>query len=75
MKRITLSADAEQIDTARAIARAQGRTLNDAFREWLVELTSTSPMASEEGQSVDYDALMKTLRHTHPEQPRHRSQK
>ncbi len=57
MKNLTLSADEDLIERARAIARAQRRTLNAAFREWLVELTSR------EGSARDYDALMKKLSH------------
>jgi predicted transcriptional regulator len=57
MKNLTLSADEDLIERARAIARAQRRTLNAAFREWLVEFTSR------EGSVRDYDALMKKLSH------------
>jgi predicted transcriptional regulator len=35
MKNITLSADDKKIELARAVAREENRTLNDAFREWL----------------------------------------
>ena len=35
MKNITLSADEDLIERARQIARAQHKTLNAAFREWL----------------------------------------
>ena len=35
MKNITLSAEDKKIELAREVARAENRTLNDAFREWL----------------------------------------
>jgi hypothetical protein len=35
MKNITLSADESLIEQARLVARAQRKTLNPAFREWL----------------------------------------
>ncbi len=38
MKNITLSADEELIEQARATARAQRTTLNQLFRNWLGEL-------------------------------------
>jgi len=37
MKRLALSADVDLIERARLVAQAQGKTLNVAFREWLVE--------------------------------------
>jgi hypothetical protein len=58
MKNITLSADEELIDRARELARSQKRTLNEAFREWLVQFTQQS------GKAEEYDALMKRLRQT-----------
>jgi hypothetical protein len=39
MKNITLSADESLIEQARQTARAQHKTLNQAFREWLAEYT------------------------------------
>ena len=36
LKNITLSADADLIEEARRLARDQNKSLNDAFREWLV---------------------------------------
>lgn len=56
MKNIRLSADEELIEQARLVARAQGKTLNTAFREWLLEFTS-------QGKARGVDALMKRLRH------------
>jgi len=40
MKNITLSADEDAIEQARAVARSRRKTLNQAFREWLAEYTS-----------------------------------
>jgi hypothetical protein len=57
MKNITLSADEHLIEKARAVARAQHKTLNAAFREWLEQFTSKS------GRGAEYDSLMKRLRH------------
>jgi predicted transcriptional regulator len=57
MKNVTLSADDDLVERARAIARSQRKTLNAAFREWLLEFTSR------EGSARDYDALMKRLNH------------
>jgi hypothetical protein len=56
MKNITLSADEGLIEQARQIARAQKRTLNEAFREWLLQFTKQS------GKAEEYQALMKRLR-------------
>jgi hypothetical protein len=39
MKNITLSADADLIEAARARARAEHTTLNEQFRRWLGEYT------------------------------------
>lgn len=58
MKNITLSADDQLIERARELARSQKRTLNDAFREWLVQFTQQS------GKVEEYDALMARLRRT-----------
>ena len=38
MKNITLSADGELIERARAVARGRKATLNQLFREWLAGL-------------------------------------
>jgi len=35
VKNITLSADADLIEKARAVAKSENTTLNAAFREWL----------------------------------------
>jgi hypothetical protein len=39
MKNVTLSADENLIEEARAVARSRRTTLNAAFREWLVQFT------------------------------------
>ncbi|HUY15308.1 MAG TPA: hypothetical protein VMX16_17025 [Terriglobia bacterium] len=57
MKNITLSADAELIEQARLVARSQHKTMNAAFREWLLEFTAQA------GTGQEVDALMKRLRH------------
>lgn len=57
MKNITLSADQDLIDRARAAAQAQSKTLNGMFREWLDQVAST-PRAAQ-----SYDVLMTRLRH------------
>jgi hypothetical protein len=57
MKNVTLSADGDLIEKARAIARSQRRTLNAAFREWLMHFTCS------EGDAQSYRSLMKHMRH------------
>ena len=57
MKNVTLSADQELIEQARLVARAQRKTLNAAFREWLLQYTARS------GNGQEVDSLMKRLRH------------
>ncbi|HEV2381967.1 MAG TPA: hypothetical protein VG206_19525 [Terriglobia bacterium] len=57
MKNVTLSADENLIEQARLVARRQHRTLNGAFREWLLQFTAQS------GSSREYDALMDRLGH------------
>jgi hypothetical protein len=57
MKNVTLSADENLIEQARLIAKAQHKTLNTAFREWLEQFTAR------EGNVQDYDALMRRLQH------------
>ena len=61
MKNVTLSADADLIDKARAIARSQRKTLNSVFREWLEHFTSLP------GSAAEYDSLMRRLRHVRTE--------
>ena len=55
MKNITLSADEDLIERARSMARAQRRTLNAAFREWLTQFTQSA------GDAQGFDALMKHM--------------
>jgi hypothetical protein len=57
MKNITLSADEDLIEQARLVARSQHKTLNAAFREWLLTL------AAQSGDGQEVDALMRRLRH------------
>jgi hypothetical protein len=57
MKNITLSADEDLIERARAIARAQHKTLNAAFREWLAQFTASA------GDAQSFDSLMKRMKH------------
>lgn len=57
MKNVTLSADEDLIERARTVARAQHKTLNAAFREWLVNFTRQS------GDVQEFDALMRRLQH------------
>jgi hypothetical protein len=57
MKNITFSADEDLIERARTIARSRRKTLNTAFREWLLQFTSQS------GNVREVDALMRRLRH------------
>ncbi|HEY3769479.1 MAG TPA: hypothetical protein VGN44_12465 [Candidatus Angelobacter sp.] len=57
MKNITLSADEDLIEQARLIARAQRKTLNAAFREWLAQYAGLSKSAQEAR------LLMKRLSH------------
>ena len=55
MKNVTFSADEHAIERARKAARAQNRTLNEAFREWLDEFGGTA------FQPEEFDALMKRV--------------
>jgi hypothetical protein len=57
MKNVTLSADENLIEQARLIAKAQRRTLNAAFREWLEHFTGQA------GSAQEFDSLMKRLKH------------
>jgi hypothetical protein len=60
MKNVTLSADEDLIEQARLVARSQRRTLNAAFREWLLQFTAQA------GNGQEVDALMQRLRHVAP---------
>jgi hypothetical protein len=57
MKNITLSANKDLIEQARLIARSQHKTLNLAFREWLLQYTAQS------GSGNEFEALMQRLGH------------
>jgi hypothetical protein len=57
MRNIKLSADKDLIARARLIARAQPKTLNAAFREWLAQFTAGA------GDAQSFDALMKRMKH------------
>jgi hypothetical protein len=57
VKNITLSADEHLIEEARNMARSQRTTLNEAFREWLLQFTAQPESAKE------YDALMHRLKY------------
>ena len=57
MRNVTLSADEDLIEKARLIARAQRKTLNTAFREWLTQFTAG------EGDAQAYRELMKRMRY------------
>jgi hypothetical protein len=57
MKNVTLSADDDLIEQARLVARSQHKTLNAAFREWLVQFSGQA------GNGQEFDSLMKRLRH------------
>jgi hypothetical protein len=68
MKNITLSAEEALIEQARLVARAQHKTLNAAFREWLERY------AAQAGGGAAVDALMKRLRHVRSAGPYTRDQ-
>jgi predicted transcriptional regulator len=57
MKNVTLSADDDLIEKARAVARSRRKTLNAAFREWLEQFTAES------GSAAEYESLMQRLQH------------
>lgn len=55
MTRVTFSADEHLLEQARLIARAQHKTLNDAFREWLELYTARA------GAGPEFDSIMQQL--------------
>jgi hypothetical protein len=57
MKNVTLSADEDLIEQARLLARAQHKTLNAVFREWLLQFTTQA------GNTKEVETLMHRLRH------------
>jgi Family of unknown function (DUF6364) len=60
MNNITLRADQDLIEKARAVARSQHKTLNAAFREWLEQFTHQA------GSAQEFDSLMQRLQHIQP---------
>ena len=56
MKNITLSADANLIEKARAVAKSENTTLNAAFREWLQSYSRKDLVRA-------HRALMERLKH------------
>jgi hypothetical protein len=63
VKNITLSAEEHLIEQARLAARAQHKTLNAAFREWLEQF------AAQAGGGAALNALMRRLRHVRSSGP------
>jgi hypothetical protein len=57
VRNVTLSADEHLIEQARSLAKAQHKTLNALFREWLHQLTT------QHGETQSYEALMQRLGH------------
>lgn len=56
-KNVTLSTDAGLLNRARKRAEAEGKTLNELFREWLTRY------AAQPGAEDDYAALMREMKH------------
>ena len=61
MKNITFSADESLIEQARRVARSQHKTLNTAFREWLIQFTAQAVNGQE------FHSVMRRLRHVDSE--------
>ena len=57
MKTITLRAEKDLIERARALAKPQHKTLNAVFREWLAQYTAGV------GDTQGFDAIMKRMVH------------
>lgn len=57
MKNVTLSAEDHLIEQARLVASSQHKTLNAAFREWLLQYTAQA------GARQEFDSLMNRLGH------------
>jgi len=57
MKNITVGAEENLIEQARLVAKAQRKTLDEAFREWLEQFTRQA------GSSQEFDSLMRRLKH------------
>ena len=60
LKNITFSASEETIERARARAREEKTTLNEAFRQWLDRYAGKYPSAT------DFDRMMKRLSYVRP---------
>jgi hypothetical protein len=60
MKNVTLSAGEALIEQARIVAKAENKTLNGAFREWLQQY------AARAGRGVAFDALMRRMGNVQP---------
>ena len=59
---ITLSADAEQIASARRQAQRSGHSLNSIFREWLADYTKKKEAMC----AAKFDAMMKQISYVTP---------
>ena len=57
VRNVTFSADEEALERAREVARSEHKTLNDAFREWLIQYGSRRVTAAE------IEELYRSLRH------------
>jgi hypothetical protein len=57
VKNVTFSADEDLIERAREVAKAEHKTLNVAFREWL------TAYAARKGNVQQYRALMERFKH------------
>ena len=68
IKNITLSAEQDALQKARAKAQSEGKSLNVKFREWLQKYVSP------QDYSKNYDKLMGHLKHIHPGQKFSRDQ-
>lgn len=54
LKSVTFSAEKELIDAARARARAERTTLNEAFRRWLAEYACREPRADRAKATIEH---------------------
>jgi glycine cleavage system H lipoate-binding protein len=57
VKNVTLSVDGSVLERARELARRRSTTLNQMFRDWLIELTA------EPARRDRYEQLMARLEH------------
>ena len=64
IKNITLSAEEKLIAQARHRAQSENKSLNDAFREWLLEWTSfVDPVARYQDLMARADSVVKVAAH------------